>query len=156
MDIARWMAVDRSSVTRDIPESSLSRPIIEEDDRQARFDRAGYMTAIHLTMLELEASHLATRLLARVMEFPFPHASAALRKLAEAEGRDVEVIELQSLGKTHWGDFLRSAALYADRPTGKTDVQRFGSIPIRISEIAFGLLRRLQHVGRRIQSGMDI
>lgn len=87
VDIARRMGVHRSTVTRDIAELSLTRPIVEEDDRRVRLDRAGYVTAIHLTMFELEALHLAARLFARVMKFPFPHASAALRKLAEAQGR---------------------------------------------------------------------
>ncbi|MEX2445565.1 MAG: WYL domain-containing transcriptional regulator [Alkalispirochaeta sp.] len=87
VDIARRLGVHRSTVTRDIAELSVVRPIVEEDDRRVRLDRAGYVTAIHLTMFELEALHLSARLFARVMKFPFPHASAALRKLAEAQGR---------------------------------------------------------------------
>ncbi|MFW5694813.1 MAG: helix-turn-helix transcriptional regulator [Alkalispirochaeta sp.] len=87
VEIARRMGVHRSTVTRDIAELSITRPIVEADDRRVRMDRAGYVTAIHLSMFELEALHLAARLFARVMKFPFPHASAALRKLAEAQGR---------------------------------------------------------------------
>lgn len=86
-DIARRLGVHRSTVTRDITELSRTRPILEEDDRRVRLERGNYATAIHLTMFELEALHLAARLFARVMKFPFPHASAALRKLAAAQGR---------------------------------------------------------------------
>lgn len=86
-DIARRLGVHRSAITRDIADLSTTRPIIEEDDRRVRIDRSGYVTAIHLTMFELEALHLAARLFARVMKFPFPHAAAALRKLAVAQGR---------------------------------------------------------------------
>jgi predicted DNA-binding transcriptional regulator YafY len=87
VDIARRLGVHRSTATRDIVELSITRPVVEEDDRRVRLDRAGYVTEIHLTMFELEALHLAARLFARVMKFPFPHASAALRKLADAQGR---------------------------------------------------------------------
>ena len=86
-DIARRLGVHRSTVTRDINELSYTRPIFEEVDRRVRLERGSYETAIHLTMFELEALHLAARLFARVMKFPFPHASAALRKLAAAQGR---------------------------------------------------------------------
>jgi len=86
-DIARRLGVHRSTVTRDITELSLTHPIHEEDDRRVRLERRSYLTAISLTMFELEALHLAARLFARVMKFPFPHASAALRKLSAAQGR---------------------------------------------------------------------
>ena len=86
-EIARRLGVNRSTISRDVDALSHAVPITESDDARLRLDRRGYLTTIRLTMFELEALHLAARLFARVMKFPFPHASAALRKLADAQGR---------------------------------------------------------------------
>lgn len=86
-EIAHRLGVNRSTIGRDVTHISHNVPIFEDDDRKLHIDRRGYLTTIRLTMFELEALHLAARLFARVMKFPFPHASAALRKLADAQGR---------------------------------------------------------------------
>jgi predicted DNA-binding transcriptional regulator YafY len=86
-EIARRLGVHRSTVSRDIDELSSYLPIIEDDDGILRIDKRGYLTSVSLTMFELEALHLSARLFSREMKFPFPHAAAALRKLAEAQGR---------------------------------------------------------------------
>jgi predicted DNA-binding transcriptional regulator YafY len=86
-EIARRLGVHRSTVSRDIDELTSYRPIIEDDDGVLRIDKRGYLTSVSLTMFELEALHLSARLFSRVMKFPFPHAAAALRKLAEAQSR---------------------------------------------------------------------
>jgi predicted DNA-binding transcriptional regulator YafY len=86
-DIAARLGVHRSTVGRDVTSLTSILPLQETDSGRLYLDRKGYLTTIRLTMYELEALHLAARLFARVMKFPFPHASAALRKLADAQGR---------------------------------------------------------------------
>jgi predicted DNA-binding transcriptional regulator YafY len=86
-DIARRLGVHKSTIGRDITLLTSQLPLIEEADGRIRLDRHGYLHTIHLTMHELEALHLSARLFSKVMRFPFPHASAALRKLADAQGR---------------------------------------------------------------------
>ncbi len=85
-DVARRLGVHRSTIGRDITELSHYLPVLEDDEQRISLDRRRYLTTSKLTMFELEFLHLAARLFARVMKFPFPHASAALRKLANAQG----------------------------------------------------------------------
>lgn len=85
-EIARRLGVHRSTIGRDIDEITRFLPIYETEENRVCIDRSLYLTTIKLTMFELEALHLAARLFARVMKFPFPHAAAALRKLAAAQG----------------------------------------------------------------------
>jgi len=86
-ELARRLGVHRSTIGRDIDYLSPMIAISESDDHKISIDRNDYLTTVRLTMFELEALHLAARLFARVMRFPFPHASEALRKLADAQGR---------------------------------------------------------------------
>ncbi len=86
-DIARRLGVHRSTVGRDIDTLGRRIPVTEDDTQRLYLDRHSYLTTIRLTMFELESLHLAARLFARVMKFPFPYASSALRKLADAQGR---------------------------------------------------------------------
>ncbi|POQ98822.1 DNA-binding transcriptional regulator [Alkalispirochaeta sphaeroplastigenens] len=86
-EIAGRLGVHRSTIGRDITSLTSILPLQESDSGRLFLDKKGYLTTIRLTMFELEALHLAARLFARVMKFPFPHASAALRKLADAQGR---------------------------------------------------------------------
>jgi predicted DNA-binding transcriptional regulator YafY len=86
-ELAKRLCVHRSTIGRDIDYLSPMIPITETDHHRILIDRNAYLTTVRLTMFELEALHLAARLFARVMRFPFPHASEALRKLADAQGR---------------------------------------------------------------------
>lgn len=86
-EIARRLGVHRATISRDIDLLSRRLPLVEDDDGYLWIDKRGYLTHVSLSMFELEALHLSARLFSRVMKFPFPHASGALRKLAEAQGR---------------------------------------------------------------------
>ena len=86
-EIASRLGIHKSTAGRDITALSSRIPILEQPDGRLTVERSGYLTTVRLTMFELEALHLSGRLFARVMKFPFPHASAALRKLAEAQGK---------------------------------------------------------------------
>lgn len=87
IDVVKRLGSNRSTISRDIQEMSLSYPIIESDDGLLRMDKSGYLHTVKLSMHQLEALHLSARLFAKVMRFPFPHAAGALRKLADAQGR---------------------------------------------------------------------
>lgn len=95
-ELCRRVQVHKSTMHRDIQYLSLHSPLIEENGRY-RIDSAGYLHNIKLSMHELEALHLSARLFARVMKFPFPHASAALRKLADAQSRLSQALANQIL-----------------------------------------------------------
>lgn len=84
-EIAQRLGVHKSTIGRDITDLSTSLPLIEEDDGRIRIDKNGYLHTVRLTLHEMQALHLAARLYCKVMRFPFPHASAALRKLADAQ-----------------------------------------------------------------------
>ena len=87
IELAKRLGVHKSTISRDITDLSTELPIIEEEHGLIRIDKTGYLHTIHLTMHEMEALHLSSRLFSKVMRFPFPHASGALRKLAEAQGK---------------------------------------------------------------------
>jgi len=86
-EIARRLEVDRSTIGRYLNSTGDLFPFMEDEKGKLYLNKTKYLTHVRLTMFELEALHLSARLFARVMKFPFPHASAALRKLAEAQGR---------------------------------------------------------------------
>ncbi len=83
-DIALRLQVDRSTAGRYITELTGSVPIVEEDDGKLWIDRSRYLPPVRLTPNEMEAMRIAFRLFARKIRLPFPHAAAALRKLAVA------------------------------------------------------------------------
>lgn len=68
-------------------EMSVLYPVHEIREKYFTIDKSGYLNEVKLTMHELEALHLSARLFLKLMRFPFPHASGALRKLAEAQKR---------------------------------------------------------------------
>jgi len=87
IELARRLGVHKSTMCRDVAILSTMLPLFEEADGRIRLNKNGYLHTLRLTMHELEALHLSARLYCKVMKFPFPHASAALRKLAEAQGK---------------------------------------------------------------------
>ena len=95
-ELVSRLGVSKSTVHRDIQYMSLKLPVLEDGNRY-RIDPTGYLHNIRLSMHELEALHLSARLFARVMKFPFPHASAALRKLADAQSRVSQALADQIL-----------------------------------------------------------
>lgn len=87
IDLVKRLGSNRSTICRDILAMSTLYPIEEDDNRRLKISRTGYLSEVRLTMHELEALHLSARLFIKVMRFPFPYASGALRKLAEAQER---------------------------------------------------------------------
>jgi predicted DNA-binding transcriptional regulator YafY len=83
-DIAIKLQVDRSTVGRYITELTDIVPIVEEDDGKLWIDPSRYLPPVRLTANEMEAMRIAFRLFSRKIRLPFPHAAAALRKLAVA------------------------------------------------------------------------
>lgn len=86
-ELAKIFGVSKATIHRDIQSLSTGGYIYEDDSRRLRMDPSQYLHNVRLSMYELEALHLSARLFSRVMKFPFPHASSALRKLADAQRR---------------------------------------------------------------------
>ncbi|AFG36507.1 helix-turn-helix transcriptional regulator [Spirochaeta africana] len=95
-ELVARLQTSKATIHRDIQYLSMHLPVLEEG-RRYRIDPAGYLHNVRLSMHELEALHLSARLFARVMKFPFPHASAALRKLADAQSRVSQALADQIL-----------------------------------------------------------
>lgn len=96
-EIARRLGIHRSTASRYVAEISTEVPIWEQDDGRIHLDREGYLNHIRLTLHEIFALHLASRLLADQTDRHNPHAASAVRKLGQAIGglapRIAEVIE---------------------------------------------------------------
>jgi len=91
-DIATKLQVDRSTVGRYITELTHIVPIVEEDNGKLWIDPSRYLPPVRLTANEMEAMRIAFRLFSRKIRLPFPHAGAALRKLAVATERASPVL----------------------------------------------------------------
>ncbi len=87
IEMARRLGVHKSTICRDVAILTSMLPLMEDSSGRILLNKSGYLHTLRLTMHELEALHLSARLFCKVMKFPFPHASAALRKLAEAQGK---------------------------------------------------------------------
>lgn len=86
-EIARKLEVNRSTITRCLPD--LPKHIYPDDFDEGRWkiDRSNYLVHLRLTLHEAMAVHLAARLLATRMDKKNQHAAAALRKVGESLDR---------------------------------------------------------------------
>lgn len=80
-ELARKIGVNRSTITRYLPDLTKQFAVYETDDEYLRIDRETYRVHVHLLLHEAMAVHLSTRLLANYMDKQNSHAAAALRKL---------------------------------------------------------------------------
>ena len=83
-EAARRLNVHRSTAGRDLADLSVDLPIYENDSGRMAIDRDIYLNDIRLTLHEILALHLASRLLADHSDRHNPHAAAAVRKLGHA------------------------------------------------------------------------
>ena len=83
-EIARRLAVHRSTVSRYVDELSNLLPVTESDDGIVGIDRDSYLNNIRLTIHESLALYLASRLMTDRMDRFNPHSAAALRKLGQS------------------------------------------------------------------------
>ena len=112
VELSRRLRVNKSTITRDIQELSLDLPLVEDSRGRLILHKRDYRSFVELTLFEMEALHLSARLFARTMRFPFPHASAALRKLAEAQKQVSRVLSERIQGTAEEIDALN---LLSDR-----------------------------------------
>lgn len=86
-EIARKLEVNRSTITRCLPDLPKHIYIDDLDEGRWKIDRSNYLVHLRLTLHEAMAVHLAARLLATRMDKKNPHAAAALRKVGESLDR---------------------------------------------------------------------
>lgn len=82
--IAERVQVDRSSITRYIPDFPKHIYYDEDDGRRWKVDRTTDLINVCFNLHEATAVHLASRLLATRMDKQNPHAASTLRKLGFA------------------------------------------------------------------------
>ena len=82
-EIARRLGVNRSTVTRYLPDVD-EFCVYQQDDGRLAIDRDSYLSKVQLTLHEAMALHLAARLMATRTDKHNPHAASALRKLGLA------------------------------------------------------------------------
>ena len=84
-ELAKRLDTSRPTISRDIAELSHDCPIAEDENTGKLFlDKISLLTSLHLNAEEIQAMHLACRLLGRKVRFHYPSASSALRKLGAA------------------------------------------------------------------------
>ncbi|MDC7124241.1 MAG: transcriptional regulator [Spirochaetales bacterium] len=84
-DLAKKLGVSRATITRDIADLSINCAIKEDEvSHKLTLDSLSFLSNMNLTAEEIEALHLATRLLGCKVRFNYPAASSALRKFGEA------------------------------------------------------------------------
>ncbi|MEW6717223.1 MAG: CRISPR-associated helicase Cas3' [Chloroflexota bacterium] len=83
-EIARRLQVNRSTISRYLPDLTHRFPIYEDEEGRLFIDRQAYLVNVRLTLHEALAVHLSSRLLATRMDRQNPHAASALRKLGAA------------------------------------------------------------------------
>jgi len=83
--LARRLGVSRATISRDIMELSSECPIREDEATgKLSIDKVSLLNNLRLNVREIQALHLACRLLGRKVRFLYPSASSALRKLGAA------------------------------------------------------------------------
>lgn len=80
-EIARMLGVNRSTITRYLPDLSPHIYIDDMDGNCWKIDRQAYLVNVRFNLNEAMAIHLASRLLATRMDRVNPHAGSALTKL---------------------------------------------------------------------------
>ena len=84
-ELTRRLGVSKATISRDIDELSLDFPITEDEETgKLHADKISILTNLNLNAEEIQALHLACRLLGRKVRFHYPSASSALRKLGTA------------------------------------------------------------------------
>lgn len=86
-EIARKLEVNRSTITRCLPDLPKHIYVDDLDEERWKIDRSNYLVHLRLTLHEAMAVHLAARLLATRMNKKNQHAAAALRKVGESLDR---------------------------------------------------------------------
>ncbi len=80
-DLAKKLGVSRATIGRDVDDLSLQLPVIEDDYGLLTIDKKSFLNTVRLDAGEIQAIHIACRLLAKNIHFPYPSAASALRKL---------------------------------------------------------------------------
>ena len=83
-ELARRVGVNRSTISRAMPELTARFAVYETDDGRLCIDRDHYLADVRFTLHEALSLHLAARLMATSTDKQNPHAAAALRKLGIA------------------------------------------------------------------------
>ena len=102
-EIARAMGVHRSTVSRCIDDLSIYVPVAEDEHKRLLINKYEYLNNIKLTLHEVFALYLSSRLLSLSFGPYSPHMYSSLIKLAQAAGRVSPLM----------GKFIKLSAEYA-------------------------------------------
>lgn len=84
-ELSRRIGVSKATISRDINELSSECPLKEDESTgKLSIDKISLLTNLYLNAEEIQALHMACRLLGRKVRFNYPSASSALRKLGTA------------------------------------------------------------------------
>ena len=80
-ELARKLDVSRATIGRDINDISLQLPVVEDDDGTLTLDRKSFLNTVHLDAGEIQSIHIACRLLAKNIHFPYPTSESWFQKV---------------------------------------------------------------------------
>lgn len=83
-ELARRLGVNRSTISRYLPDLPEIVYVDDDDGGKWKIDRKAFLVNVRFTLNEAMAIHLASRLLATRMDRANPHAASALTKLGLA------------------------------------------------------------------------
>jgi hypothetical protein len=94
-ELAKALGVNKSTITRYVQQMGIESPLVQLDNGRLSIDRRLHEISVSLTMIEIEALHLASKVLMDQTEVAPPHLVSALDKLAKVQNQISTVLGSQ-------------------------------------------------------------
>lgn len=94
-ELAKALGVNKSTITRYVQQMGTESPLVQLDNGRLSIDRRLHEVPVSLTMIEIEALHLASKVLMDQTEVAPPHLVSALEKLALVQNQISTVLGAQ-------------------------------------------------------------